>query len=251
LSFGSSSSAPEENVPVEYDEVIATARLELENLEASLLNTQHIQLAKNKSLDFVKACVRLRTTTIHKIWTETNAIFPLSTSVTGAGSLFRQGSSIVDKTPDKRSSEHRKHSGTAGQTNIEDRISLSTGSILVLEENAAEKYLDFILLNFRTNTHASYSVIVKNEMTSEIEHSRLHHRGLPTHISRILLDLGHIQSNLSSLLTGMTVSSDDEWKNKTSYENYLFHMICISIVTVFADLVDSLARNSFSLHSTG
>jgi hypothetical protein len=235
---------------------VAAARLDLENLEASLLNSQHIQLAKNKSLDFVKACVRLRTTTVFKLWNETNAIFPLASSGIGPSSMYRQGSTLVDTTPDRRGGlgEQQRRVSGVGQTHtsIEDRISLSNGSILALEENAVDKYLEFILLNFRTNTHASYSVIVKNEMTSEVENLRLHHRGLPTHISRILLDLGHIQSNLSTILTGMAVqSASDEWKDKTSYENYLFHLICISVVTVFADLVDSLARNSFSLHSTG
>ena len=255
LSFDDGDGSTEEKKFTGFDEVVSAARLELENLEASLLNTQHIQLAKNKSLDFVKACVRLRTSTVAKLWNETNRIFPHSPALsTGPSTFLRQGSTVVDKTPDKRgsASEQRRPSQVAAaQTNIEDRISLSTGSIIVLEENAVDKYLEFILLNFRTNTHASYSVIVKNEMTSEIESSRLNHRGLPTHISRILLDLGHIQSNLSSILTGMTVAASSEWKNNTTYENYLFHMICVSITTVFTDLVDSLARNSFSLHSTG
>jgi hypothetical protein len=172
----------------------------------------------------------------------------------GPSTFFRQGSTLIDKTPDKRGSGsdlRRPSQVAAAQTSIEDRISLSTGSLLVLEENAVDKYLEFILLNFRTNTHASYSVIVKNEMTSELESSSLNHRGLPTHISRILLDLGHIQSNLSTILSGMTVAAAVDWKNNSSYECYLFHMICVSVLTVFTDLVDSLARNSFSLHSTG
>ena len=238
---------------VVFNEAVSAARLELENLEASLLNTQHIQLAKNKSLDFVKACVRLRTHTVQKLWHETSSIFPLQVALAGHGSFTRQSNSNHDATPEKRGSgvEHRRPSAVGGaQGNVEDRISLSTGSIIVLEENAVDKYLEFILLNFRTNTHASYSVVVKNEMTSEIDHSRFNHRGLPTHVSRILLDLGHIQSNLSTILSGMMLSQ--KGKNiDTSYENYLFHMICLNILTVFSDLVDSLARNSFSLHSTG
>ena len=44
---------------------------------------------------------------------------------------------------------------------IDDRISLSVGSIAVMEENAVVKYLDMMLLYFRTNVHASYSIIVK------------------------------------------------------------------------------------------
>lgn len=248
LSIGSQ----DESVTVEYDDVVSSARLELENLEASLLNTQHIQLAKNKSLDFVKACVRLRTNTVDKVWTETNSIFPLSVQAgpsTGPATLFRQGSTLVDMTPEKR--ERRRSSGIAASQNIDERISLSTGSIIVLEESAVDKYLDFILLNFRTNTHASYSVIVKNEMTSDKGNTSTHHRGLPAHISKILLDLGHIQSNLSVMLPGMSVSASEAWKDQTFYVDYLFHMICVSVVAVFTDLVDSLARNCFSLHSTG
>jgi hypothetical protein len=44
---------------------------------------------------------------------------------------------------------------------LEDKINLSVGSIAVMEENAVVKYLDMMLLYFRTNIHASFSIIVK------------------------------------------------------------------------------------------
>lgn len=34
-------------------------------------------------------------------------------------------------------------------------------------------------------------------------------------------------------------------------QDFLFHVICISVLDVYADLVESLAINAFSLHSTG
>jgi hypothetical protein len=34
-------------------------------------------------------------------------------------------------------------------------------------------------------------------------------------------------------------------------QDFLFHIICISVLDVYADLVESLAVNAFSLHSTG
>lgn len=35
------------------------------------------------------------------------------------------------------------------------------------------------------------------------------------------------------------------------WQDFLFHTICISVLDVYADLVESLAINAFSLHSTG
>ena len=134
---------------------------------------------------------------------------------------------------------------------IDDRISLSVGSIAVMEENAVVKYLDMMLLYFRTNIHASYSIIVKvkslqksimgssslcfacffkAEMTSSWEKVQsMSSGGVPSHISKILLELEYIQvklfifrsfltdlllpiwyfvkGELSSKLAGMTIDS--------------------------------------------
>ena len=75
---------------------------------------------------------------------------------------------------------------------IDDRIALSVGSISVMEENAVVKYLDLMLLYFRTIIHASYSVVVKAEMGSTLDRLRSS-KTLPSHLSRILLELEFIQ----------------------------------------------------------
>lgn len=93
------------------------------------------------------------------------------------------------------------------ERSIDDRISLSVGSISVMEENAVVKYLDTMLLYFRTILHSSYSVLVKAEMGSTYDRLRYSSRALPSHLSRILLELEYIQTELISKLAGLTVAS--------------------------------------------
>jgi hypothetical protein len=60
---------------------------------------------------------------------------------------------------------------------------------------------------FRTIIHSSYSVLVKAEMGSTWERLRVSSRVLPSHLSRILLELEHIQAELINKLSGLTVAA--------------------------------------------
>jgi hypothetical protein len=165
-------------------------------------------------------------------------------------------------------------------------VALSVGSISVMEENAVVKYLDTMLLYFRTIIHSSYSVLVKAEMGSTWERLRFSSRILPSHLSRILLELEDIQAELMNKLSELTVAATigqqklnggsklfadadvRSWvTDSTDYQvsasflslgswshsakEFLFHIICISVLDVYATLVESLTLNAFSLHSTG
>jgi hypothetical protein len=152
-------------------------------------------------------------------------------------------------------------------------------NIVYLEFYAITGYLEFIRQSLLMTILASYSIILKKELSPSISSTSpaslkskntnklnlskslpvKNKTCIPPHISRLILMICSEKKNLSRILNNLKIEKDDynddennsetdinEESDKERYRDYLFKQICSSLLSIYIELISNLNTNNFN-----